>query len=264
MNERKLPTIQGFLLDLDGVLFIEDELIPGAAETLRFLRSNDLPYRFMTNTTTTTPSRLVQKLDDFGVSAHEKEIISPLKVAVDYLRRHGCRSCHFVLLDEAKEAFAEFHESDNNPDYVVIGKIGDKWDYHLVNTVFNLLLNGAQLIALHKNRYSMGKDGLQIEFGSFVAALEYATGKESIVMGKPSSAFFESALASIGLAAEKVAMIGDDVESDVGGAQRMGINGILVQTGKYREELVAQSGVQPDRIISSIVDLPKLIEQGFA
>jgi len=259
MNQQDLSTIQGFLIDLDGVLFIEDELISGAAETLQFLRSKGLPYRFMTNTTTTTPSRLVRKLETFGLEADEKEIVSPLKVAVRYLRLRGNPSCYFVLLDEAKEAFEEFTESDTKPDYVVIGKIGDRWDYKLVNKVFNLLLEGAELIALHKNRYSMGKDGLQIEFGSFIAALEYATGKESIIMGKPSSAFFRSALESIGLPGGQVAMIGDDVESDVGGAQRAGIKGILVQTGKYREELVSRSGIQPDGIISSIADLPVLI-----
>jgi HAD superfamily hydrolase (TIGR01458 family) len=120
-------------------------------------------------------------------------------------------------------------------------------------------MNGAELIALQKNRYWMRADGLSLDVGAFVAAIEFATGREALVVGKPARGFFDGVLAGLGLGAAAAAMIGDDVESDIGGALRAGLEAVLVRTGKYREERVRESGIQPTVVVDSIADVPKLL-----
>ena len=96
--------------------------------------------------------------------------------------------------------------------------------------------------------------------GPFVAAIEYASGQEALVVGKPSEAFFRLVLEGVGVSAEQAAIVGDDVETDVGGAMNAGLAGFLVRTGKYREDFVRESGIEPTATIDSIADLPGLLE----
>jgi HAD superfamily hydrolase (TIGR01458 family) len=120
-------------------------------------------------------------------------------------------------------------------------------------------MDGADLIALQKNRYWETAEGLSLDAGPFVSALEYATGRQAEVVGKPSNAFFQLALSELGVSADRAAMVGDDVEADVGGAINAGLAGILVRTGKYREDLVRQSGIEPTATVDSIADVPRLL-----
>src|SRR5690606_19090550 len=119
---------------------------------------------------------------------------------------------------------------------VVIGDLGEGWSFSRLNAAFRQVLGGATLLALQKNRYWRTGDGLSLDAGPFVAALEYATGVEAVVVGKPSEDFFRLAAASMALPPDRITVIGDDLESDVGGAQAAGMRGILVRTGKFREE----------------------------
>ena len=145
------------------------------------------------------------------------------------------------------------------PARLVVGDIGAQWSYPLMDRAFRELMNGAELVAMHKNRYFQTGDGLRLDIGCFVAGLEFATGHTAIIVGKPSPDFFQLGLESLGLPAENVAMVGDDIDSDVGGSQAIGIAGILVRTGKYREAYAKESEVRPDAVIDSIADLPRLI-----
>ncbi len=249
---------KGLLIDLDGVIYVENQLIAGARETIDFLKKKDIPYRFMTNTTVKSVGNLHQKLLDLGIPADKDEIISPPRIAAQFLRQQGYPTCFKVLLDEAKEDFSEFEEDKINPDYIVVGKIKDRWNYDLMNKLFQMIVNGSTLLALHKDRYTETSNGLQIEFGAFIAGLEYATDKKAVVIGKPTLTFYQMALKDIGLNADDAVMFGDDLISDIQGAQNAGIKGVLVQTGKYREELIKQSPIEPDGIISSIAEVPRL------
>ena len=114
-------------------------------------------------------------------------------------------------------------------------------------------------MALQKNRYWRTPDGLSLDVGPVVAALEYASGRDAVVVGKPAPEFFATVLAGVGAAAAAAVMVGDDVESDVGGAQRAGLTGILVRTGKYRADAVAASGIRPFATVDSIADVPPLL-----
>ncbi|MBD0334932.1 MAG: HAD hydrolase-like protein, partial [Cyanobacteria bacterium Co-bin13] len=164
-----------------------------------------------------------------------------------------------LLSKETRRDFAEFDVSETNADVVVLGDMGDEWSYQALNRAFKLILKGAELVALHKAKYWQWEAGLQLDIGAFVTALEFATDQQATVIGKPNASFFELSLKDLGLPPEQVAMVGDDIEDDIGGAQASGVQGILVKSGKYRESLVQRSAVVPDVVVDSLDEMLKLI-----
>jgi HAD superfamily hydrolase (TIGR01458 family) len=142
---------------------------------------------------------------------------------------------------------------------VVVGDLGRGWTYEVLNQAFNRLLDGAEFLALHRNRYWKTGGGLAVDAGAFVAALEYASGRTATLVGKPSQALFDAAAASIGLTPRQVTMVGDSLESDIAGAKAAGCQAILVRTGKFSADELARSSVQPDLVVDSIAELPGLL-----
>jgi phospholysine phosphohistidine inorganic pyrophosphate phosphatase len=142
---------------------------------------------------------------------------------------------------------------------VVVGDLGEDFNYAALNRAFGHVMDGAELIALQKNRYWLKPEGLALDVGPFVAALEYATRRDALVVGKPSRDFFATILSGIPAEPGEAAMVGDDVESDIGGAQDAGLAGILVRTGKYRDDALRDSGVEPAAVVDSIADVPGLL-----
>ncbi|MEM6910599.1 MAG: TIGR01458 family HAD-type hydrolase [Verrucomicrobiota bacterium] len=255
--------ISGLLIDLDGVLYVGGEVIPGALEALAELRAAEIPFRFVTNTSTRTAASLQKKLARLGFVVREEEIFSAVTATLGYLRALGGPppSVHAVVRDAVLPDFREFPREDEQPDYVVIGDIGANWSYGLMNRIFRQLHAGARLLAMHRNRFFMAEDGLHVDIGCFVAGLEHVSGQEAVVIGKPNRAFFEAALASLGCQPEEVGMIGDDLESDVGAAQRLGIRGIQVRTGKFSQSQLEASSVVPDAVLGSISELPSWLRE---
>lgn len=258
MKPDDLKRVDGFLFDMDGVWFVGESAVPGAPRALERIRERCLPLRLVTNTTTRTREQLSGKLRDLGVEIRPDEIINSTQAALLYLKSQGTPSCHLLVADDIRPLFAAFPKSDT-PDFVVIGDIGDAWSYDVLNRAFRMVMDGARVLALHKGRYWQVEDGLNLDIGAFVAGLEYATGGEAVVAGKPSPTMFEAALSDMGIEAQRAVMVGDDIHQDVGGAIAAGIRGILVRTGKYREALVAESGVTPDLVLDSVADLARLI-----
>ena len=153
----------------------------------------------------------------------------------------------------------EFEVSDEDVDYVVVGDAGNGFTFERLNQALRLILNGAEILALEMDRYWKEPEGLVLSTGPFVAALEYASGKKAELMGKPSPEFFQMALNDLEVKPEDAAMVGDDILTDVQGAQKMGMQGILVKTGKYRLDLAASSGVVPDLVLESLAGLAEHI-----
>lgn len=249
--------IRGLLLDMDGVFYVGNQLITGAKNTLAALRTANIPCRFITNTTTQTQTQLLTKLHDLGLEAREEEMFTAVSASVNYLHSLDQPSCYLLVRESVKESFAAFKQDDQHPDVVLIGDIGDAWDYATLNRVFNMLMAGASLVAMHRNKYWQAEDGLRMDIGAFVAALEYTTGVKATIIGKPSPAFFQLATASLLLPPQEVAIVGDDIESDIGGGQQIGLRTVLVKTGKYREAITQASTIKPDAIIDSIANLPE-------
>jgi HAD superfamily hydrolase (TIGR01450 family) len=153
------------------------------------------------------------------------------------------------------------------PSAVLVGDLGGHWTFALLQEAFAHLMDGAELIALSRDRYWLRGDGLTLDAGPFVVGLEYASGRTAIVTGKPSAAFFLAAVEGLRTRSEtrpdftsmEVAMVGDDVWTDVQGAQHAGLQGWLVRTGKYREDALRESGITPDRILASVAELSSLL-----
>ncbi len=255
----ELSKIKGLLFDLDGVLYIGSQLIEGAVEAVEKIRHSDIQCRFITNTSTLSRNSLQQKLSALGFAIPADEIISAPQAVLLYLQQQHDPVCHLLLADDVKNDFAHIRQSNQKADFIIIGDIGDAWSYHLLNKVFNQLLNGAKLIAIHKNKFWQTEQGMQMDIGGFIAALEYASGQQATIIGKPSPAFFHSALQDINLPSKNIAIIGDDIDSDIGGAQAVGLNTILVKTGKYRQAYTDQSAIRPDVTIESVAQLPALL-----
>lgn len=247
---------QGLLLDLDGTVYEDETAIPGAAKAIRALREGGLPIRFVTNTTRLTRDALRRRLESHEISAGADEIFTPPLAASTWLREIGIRRVAICLPKHCFEEFADFEIDDERPEVVVVGDLGREWTFERVNQAFRWLLGGAELVALHRNRYWKTEGGLTIDAGAYVAALEYASGKSAILVGKPSRPLFEAAAHSMGLEPPAIAMVGDDLVSDVAGAQEAGALGILVRTGKFRRQQLQDSAVKPDLVIDSLADLP--------
>jgi HAD superfamily hydrolase (TIGR01458 family) len=251
--------IKGLLFDLDGVLYIGSRPIEGAIDTIRQIKARNIPTRFITNTSTLSLASLQKKMQAMGFSIPTEDIISAPQATLLYLKQQQDPVCRLVLADDVKQDFKEIRQANTHVDYIVIGDIGDAWSYALLNELFNYLMEGAKLIAIHKNRFWQTEHGLQMDIGGFVDALEYASGVKAMLMGKPSIDFFQIALTSIGIPANEAAIIGDDIDVDIGGGQQAGLKGIQVKTGKYRDSYAQASSIKPDFVIESVMDLPGLI-----
>ena len=252
---------RGFLIDLDGVLYVGDRPVDGAQEAIEYLVRNDFRLRFVSNTTRKCRKTIADRLSSMGFAIPVEAIFTPPLAAVAFMNRAGKRRCRLLTTGDVWKDFEGPCSFDPapRPDFVILGDAGDRITYESLNSVFSDLLEGAELIALEKDRYWMAPDGLSLSAGPFVAALEYATGKTATVVGKPSGAFFDLALEDMGLRRDQVAMIGDDIMTDIGGAQKAGMRGILVRTGKFREDTVTRSGVRPDCIIDSIARITDIV-----
>lgn len=255
------PMLRGLLFDLDGVLYEDDRPIPGAAEAVAWASEEGLPCLFVTNTTSRPRAALVAKLAAMGIAVPAEAMLTPAVAARVWLQAHGLQHpALFVaetLRSELGVAADDRTDGRDTVDAVVLGDLGTAWDFHTLNRAFRLLMSTeppCPLVALGMTRYWRAADGLRLDTGPFVKALEYATGREAIVLGKPAPAFFAAALERIGLAAEQVLMIGDDIRSDIGGARDAGIDGLLVRTGKYRDEDLGEA-VRPRAVLESIADL---------
>ncbi|MCA8879936.1 MAG: TIGR01458 family HAD-type hydrolase [Rhodobacteraceae bacterium] len=223
--------IRGLLIDLAGVVWQGDAPIVGAAEAIRRLDAAGLPYRFVTNTTSSPHSRIAAKLERFGIKAGSGAVFTPASAARSYLTDRNLTT-HFLVVPALLEDFRDLPGGDGGRA-VVVGDARAGFTYDALNAAFRQLLDGAELVALAANRMFIGDDGEPaMDVGAFVAALEYASGCSARVLGKPSADFFRLAADSMELDLADVAMIGDDAEFDVGGAVTAGARGFLVRTGK--------------------------------
>jgi phospholysine phosphohistidine inorganic pyrophosphate phosphatase len=249
--------LRALLIDLDGVVYEGDRLVPGAPQALRWLDEQRIPHMFVTNTTSRSRRGVVAKLARLGVDVESPSILMPSVAATRWLRQHVDRPIALFVPPDAREDFGDFTLREEGPvAAVVVGDYGERWTFAELNRAFRLLMAEPQpkLLALGMTRYWLAADGFfRLDAGPFVAALAYAASVEPIVMGKPAAAFFEAGLQHLGAALEDAAVIGDDVRVDVGAAQSLGMRGILVKTGKF---LSSDLLLGPDVVLESIAELP--------
>ena len=252
-----MPSFRGVLLDIDGVLHVSMQPITGAAETLQWLERHGYQVGFVTNTTTSSRATLVQRLQAIGLPLVEERVMTAPVATASYIRQHyPGKRCWLLTKGDTARDFAGIELVESNADIVVIGGAEELLTYEAMNHAFRMLMDGAVLLATHTNLYWRTNEGLQLDSGPFVYALELATGKRATVLGKPNRAFFEQALLTIGVQPHEAVMVGDDIENDIGAAQQAGLRSVLVCTGKHRADSPLLEQIHPDAILPSIADLP--------
>lgn len=248
--------IGGVLLDVDGTLLTGDEAIPGAAAALERLRKHGMRIRLTTNTTRRPRSAVAAALTTAGLEVVSEEVLAPCVLARKRILESGCSRAALLVPPASREDFAGIEEDETHPAWVVVGDLGRGFTWERLNQAFHWVRDGARLLALHKNRYwHAGKEGVVIDAGAFVAALEYAAGVEAETVGKPARGFFELCLADIGLAPPQVLVVGDDLENDCGGGAAVGCLTALVRTGTGGSEPVSRKGTRPDLVLGSVAEL---------
>ncbi len=252
------------LLDVDGVLHVSGDPIPGAADAVKRLRRDGHRLRFVTNTTTRSRTQLADDLRGLGIDVEDEELQTTAAAAARALagKRVLALTMHAIVGDlDGIELVGE------GADAVLLGGADETPETNLVFSHMNLarafseLQMGAELYSLHRNRWWQTKRGPLLDSGIYVAGLEYAAQTEATVLGKPSTAYFGAALEALDADPELSWMVGDDVEADIAGAQSVGLRTVVVRTGKFRPDAVEEAGVRPDGILSSIAHLPDWLEQ---
>jgi phospholysine phosphohistidine inorganic pyrophosphate phosphatase len=245
-----------FLIDLDGTLYTDAGAVSGGPATLARLRAGNIPFRCLTNTTTQPRSGLLGRLLQYGYDVRLEEILTPVSAAVAHCRARGLRRVLPLIPEAARADLAGLDlVSDDTPDAALLGDLGEAWTFGLLQQAFLAVTAGAEMVALSRDRYFQRRGQLTLDAGPFVAALEYATGAVATLVGKPSAAYYQAALGSLGVSPDGAVMVGDDLWSDVQGAERAGIRAWLVRTGKFREEAFRNSGIVPARVIDSVADV---------
>jgi HAD superfamily hydrolase (TIGR01458 family) len=253
-------SMTAILLDIDGVLHVSGEAIPGAADAVGALRGAGHRLRFVTNNTTRARARLAAELRAIGIEVEADEVATTALAAGKMLE--GLRVLPLTMDAIHDDLARHVTLVDSDADAVLIGGADETAETERVfawtnlNRAFRELRDGARLVCLHKNGWWQTAAGPLLDSGGFVAGLEYAAGVDAEVVGKPTAAYFEAALADLGTPAAQAVMVGDDVASDVGGAKAVGMRGVLVRTGKFRKETLEAAEPKPDAVLDSIADLP--------
>lgn len=264
ISDKNFPdSIKGFLIDIDGVLYSGKERIPGAIKAINYLRRYKIPFLLATNTTRKSRYALQSYLYSMGFKVNLDQIYSAAYAARKWLIDHKVESIYLFLRGDAYREFKGFRVTANNPDYIVLGDLGDDLTYGKLNHAFQLIMGGTKMLALQRNRYWKDGNDLVIDAGAIVAALEYATRKKAIIVGKPQKEFFKHALKELGLPSQSVAIVGDDLENDIKGGKQAGLHAIAVQTGKFTKETLMSLTIKPDLLMQSIADLPDWIEENL-
>lgn len=248
--------ISGLLIDVDGVLRIDDQVIPGASEVIRDLHERGFGVRFLTNTSVRSRASLWKNLVGIGLPIDEDELFTAPTATAAYLRLTGKKRIFLMVKGDVVDDFRDFVLADQRVDAVVIGGAEEGFTYENLNRAFGLILSGAELVAIHRNLAWRTSRGLQLDAGAYVAGLERAAGVKAMVAGKPSPAFFDLALRDLGIPAVSALMVGDDVDSDIQGGQSIGARTALVRTGKFRTSDLTRLIRPPDLLLDSIADVP--------
>ncbi|MDQ4116761.1 MAG: TIGR01458 family HAD-type hydrolase [Actinomycetota bacterium] len=253
----------GLAIDIDGVLTVSWEPLPGAVDALAAVRAAGVPFVLLTNTTSRTRDRIAATLADAGFPVRRDDVLNAPSATAAYLRTHHAGARCLVLtsgdVDHDLEGVT-LAGPDDDVDVVVMGGAGPEFGYAELNRAFRALLDGAPLVAMHRNLFWATDGGLSLDSGAFLAGLEQAANVEATVLGKPAPAFFDAALDRLGTTAQATVMVGDDLEADVLGAQEHGMAGVLVRTGKFRPEDERGTGDDgPNHVLDSFADVPRLL-----
>jgi HAD superfamily hydrolase (TIGR01458 family) len=251
------------MLDIDGVLTVSWQSLPGAVDTIRWLQTQGIGFRLVTNTSSKSRQRIAELLSQAGIEIELGQIQTAVTSAARYLVHTypgaGCLFLNEGDLDTDLEGVTLVDAPE--AEVVLLGGAGPSVGYTELDAAFKRAIDGVPVVALHRNTRYQTDDGPALDMGAFILGLEAAASIEVTVVGKPAAAFFEAALAGLEADRSSTIMVGDDLESDVLGAQAVGITGVLVRTGKFRPSDLDGAAQAPDYVIDDIGGLPQLVER---
>jgi HAD superfamily hydrolase (TIGR01458 family) len=248
------------LIDLDGVLRLGKTPAPGIQQFLDFLEASKTPACVISNSTLANAEMIKNFFAENGIDFN-----LPMMTSADATLQYVKSKYDSVAVYCSEPVRSMFKDQMNyeNPDAVVVGDMGKDWSFDVVNSIFKLAHAGADLIAMQKNRFwKTPEDGLLIDAGAFITGIEYATQEKAILIGKPSPIYFISGLKMLGLSDDqKFIMLGDDLETDITGANNLGAESILIYTGKTSHPLSSDSKVRPTYEASNLLTVVELLEE---
>ncbi|ANI37854.1 HAD-IIA family hydrolase [Mycolicibacterium vaccae] len=268
--------IGGILFDIDGVLVTSWKPIPGAAETLQTLADNQIACAYLTNTTTRTRAQIADLLTEAGMAVRSDEVVTAAVLTADYVRdRYPDARCFLVNSGQIAEDMpgidivysGEFTgpRAPEAPDVVLLGGAGPEYSHLTLSWVYDWMAQGVPVVAMHRSTAWTTADGLRIDTGMYLIGMEKASGRKATAVGKPAPEGFLSAAARLGVDPDEMYMVGDDLDNDVLAGQVVGMTGVLVRTGKFRQDTLDrwaadEFAMQPNHVIDSVADLPALLE----
>lgn len=263
--------VGGVLFDIDGVLVTSWQPIAGAPEALRVLADHQIACSYLTNTTTRTRGQIADALAGAGMTVRPDEVITAAVLTADYVRSHypGAR-CLLVNDGDITEDMPGLDIVDvagpvvEAPDVVVLGGAGPQFDHLTLSRVYEWMAQGVPVVAMHRSTAWKAADGLRIDTGVYLIGLEETSGRQAVAVGKPAPAGFLAAAARLGVDPDAMVMVGDDLNNDVLAAQVVGMTGVLVRTGKFRQDTLDrwaadEFAMQPNHVLDSVADLPALL-----
>jgi NagD protein len=253
----------GYLIDMDGVLYLGHELTPGADRFIEQLRVRKIPFLLLTNNSQRTRRDMVAKLSRIGIEVEEEHIFTSAMATARFLAKQKPGGTAFVIGEGG--LLTALHQNgyavvDHSPDYVVVGE-GRTFNLELVEAAVRMILAGAKLVATNLDPNCPTANGLRPGCGALVALLETATGIKAFSVGKPSPVMIRAARKELGLATDETTMIGDTMETDILGGVQLGLHTVLVLSGGTREEDLARYAYRPEIVVESLAEFADLLEK---
>jgi NagD protein len=247
----------GLLIDMDGVIYGGDFLIPGADTFIARLLKEKIPFAFMTNNSQRTPLDAVRKLKRLGIEVTENHIYTSAMATSKFLSSQVPKGTAYVLgegglLNSLHDHGLSLVESE--PDFVVLGE-GRNFTLEMVQKAVDMILAGAKFITTNRDPSPKKKGWNNLGIAATTAMIEEATGIKAFVVGKPGPVMMRSARKFIGLETAETTVIGDTMDTDIQGGVQMGYHTVLVLSGISKNEELQKYAFKPDLIVNSVDDI---------
>ncbi|AKK25914.1 HAD-IIA family hydrolase [Mycobacterium sp. EPa45] len=269
--------IGGVLFDIDGVLVTSWKPIPGAAQAVAVLADRQIARSYLTNTTTRTRQQIASALCDAGIDVRPDEVITAAALTADYVRaNYPDARCLLVNNGDITDDMPGIDIVDSSdydgadlgvPDVILLGGAGPEYSHRTLSRVYEWMAQGVPVVAMHRSTAWTTTEGLRIDTGMYLIGMEETSGRKATAVGKPAPAGFLASAARLGVDPDEMYMVGDDLNNDVLAAQVVGMTGVLVRTGKFRQDTLDrwaadEFAMQPNHVIDSVADLPELLGLG--
>lgn len=253
--------MKGFLIDLDGTMYKGIVPIDGAIEWIDMLNEYNIPYLFLTNNSSRTPKQAAAHMNKMGFHVNESKFYTSAMAAVATIKANDpmAKTAAYIGEQGMYEALidAGFQLDYHHPQYFFVG-LNRQATYQDYSEAARLIVGGAKLVGTNNDRILLSEKGVNVGNGSIVAMLEYCSGKQAIKIGKPYSPIFDGALKKLGLPKEDVFVVGDNLETDIEGANKAGIKSIFIDSGVHEISDVGDLGIQPTYYCKNVLDIETL------